>query len=175
MDMTERAAELYYDTTRRDVWELLRWRALKAPGGRRQLLLWLVVLPLAPLPLITARHGWAVDPAALASTLGLGMALGTLCLWLERWRAARRMYRWAAEYPEYKMVVTELGTQNHRPDGTAVAYGWDEYTGWAETGGLFVFVFRNGDLGWVPKRCALTPEDLDRIRSFFDRNLTRLG
>ncbi|GLV97108.1 YcxB family protein [Streptomyces lavendulae] len=175
MDTTDRAAELYYGAARRDVWELLRWRVLKAPGRRRQLLLWLLVLPLVPLVLITAQHGRAVDPVALACTVGAGVACGAVCLWLELWRTARRTYRWAAEHPGYALVVTGHGTQNRRPDGTAVSYGWDKYTGWAETRGLFVFVFFNGDLGWVPKRCARTPEDLDRIRSFFDRNLTRLG
>ncbi|MFH8889134.1 hypothetical protein [Streptomyces sp. NPDC017949] len=36
-------------------------------------------------------------------------------------------------------------------------------------------VFTTGDVGWLPKRAATTPQDIDRIRSIFDRNLTRVG
>ncbi|MEU3724037.1 YcxB family protein [Streptomyces sp. NPDC031705] len=175
MDMTDRAVELYYRAARRDAWEVLRWRAVKVPAGRKELLLWLVLLPLVAPALVVAQHGRAVDPASLAVAGGVGLALGAVCLWLERWRTARRMYRWASEHREYRLVVTGLGIQNHRPDGTAVAYRWDKYKGWAETRGLFVLVFINGDLGWVPKRDAQEPDDLDRIRSLFDRNLTRWG
>ncbi|MFF5704342.1 YcxB family protein [Streptomyces sp. NPDC012794] len=175
MDTTDRAVELHYGAARRDAWEVLRWRALSTPGGRKELLLWLVALPGVPIGLVVLQRGRAADLAGLAFAGGVGMALGAVLHCLDLRRRARRMYRWAAEHPEYKLVVTGLGTQNHRPDGTAVAYRWDKYRGWAETRGLFVLVFLNGDLGWVPKRAARTPEDLDRIRSFFDRNLTRAG
>ncbi|WP_405980758.1 YcxB family protein [Streptomyces sp. NBC_00158] len=174
MDMADQAVELRYRAARHDAWAVLRWRALRTPAGRGELLLWLVGIPAVPIALITAQHGSAVDPAGLALAGGVGLVPAAVWLWLDMVRRARRMHRWAAEHPEYRFVVTGLGTQNHRPDGTAVAYKWDKYRGWAETRSLFVLVFSNGDLGWLPKRAA-TPGDLDRIRSFFDRNLTRLG
>ncbi|MFJ3878238.1 YcxB family protein [Streptomyces sp. NPDC090077] len=175
MDTTNQAVELHYGAAPHDAWAVLRWRALRTPAGRRELLLWLVALPAVPVALVAAQHGRAADPAGLALAGGVGALLGAVWHLLDLRRRARRMHRWAAEHPEYTCVVTGLGTQNHRPDGTAVAYRWDKYRGWAETRGLFVLVFHNGDLGWLPKRAARAPGDLDRIRSFFDRNLTRLG
>ncbi|MFD7263398.1 hypothetical protein [Streptomyces sp. NPDC059874] len=174
MDMTDRAVELYYGASRRDVWEVLRWRALRAPGGRKQLLLWLVVIPSVPLALIVVQHGRGTEPAGLAFAGGVGLVLGAVCLCLELWRSARRMYRWAAEHPEYRCVVTEAGTRNHRPDGTAATSAWQRYAGWTETRNLFVFVHRKGDLGWLPKRGALVPSDVDRVRAVLERNLKRL-
>ncbi|RSS62856.1 YcxB family protein [Streptomyces sp. WAC07061] len=175
MDTTEPAVELRYVAAGRDAWEVLRWRALRTPAGRRGLLLWLVALPAVPVALVAAQHGRAADPAGLAFAGGVGMVLGAVWHCLDLRRRARRMHRWAGEHPEYTCVVTALGTRNHRPDGTAVAHTWDRYRGWAETRSLFVLVFRGGDLGWLPKRAAAAPGDLDRIRSFFDRNLTRIG
>ncbi|MCJ1677418.1 hypothetical protein MTF65_08715 [Streptomyces sp. APSN-46.1] len=53
-------------------------------------------------------------------------------------------------------------------------YGWDVYAGWTESRNLIVFRYRNGgDLGWIPKRAALLPEDLDRLRDLLDRNVPR--
>ncbi|MCX5198120.1 YcxB family protein [Streptomyces sp. NBC_00249] len=171
----DRAVELYYTAERRDVREVLRRRAVRAPGGRKQLLLYLVLLPLVPAALIVLQRGRETDPAGLAFAVGVGVLCGALGLLLDRWRVARRMYAWASEHPEYRCVVTELGTSNHRPDGTAVTYRWAQYTGWTETRNLFVLVFYTGDIGWLPKRAALVPADIDRIRSVLDRNLTRIG
>ncbi|MEU8778481.1 YcxB family protein [Streptomyces sp. NPDC048606] len=174
MDTTDRAVELRYGARRRDAWEVLGRRALRTPGGRGELLLWLVVLPLVPCAVIVLQRGRGTDPAGLALAAGVGVCLGALCAVLELWRRARRMYRWAAEHPEYRCVITERGTHNHRPDGTAVVYPWSKYRGWAETRGLFVFVFANGELGWLPKRSAATPEDLDRVRELLGANLPRV-
>lgn len=174
MDMTGQAVELHYSAARADVREVLRWRALGVHAGRRQLLVWLVLLPLVAPLLLVVQHGRRADPGGLALAAGVGALCGAGGLLLDRWRVARRMYAWASEYPEYRCVVTALGMQNHRPDGTAVAYRWAQYTGWTETRNLFVFVFYNGDLGWLPKRAAQSPSDIDRIRAVFDRNLRQL-
>lgn len=174
MDTTDWAVELHYGPARRDVREVLRWRAVRAPAGRRQALLWLVLVPLVPAALIVGQHGRETSPVGLAFAAGVGSALGALCLGLDLYRLARRMYRWAAEHPEYRCVVTERGLSNHRPDGTVAAYEWDRYRGWTETRNLFVFVFAGGTLGWLPKRAAAVPEDIDRIRAVLDRNLRRL-
>ncbi|MFD3676611.1 YcxB family protein [Streptomyces sp. NPDC058613] len=174
MDMTDWAVELRYGPARRDVREVLRWRAVRAPAGRGQALLWLVLVPLVPVLLIVVRHGRGTSPAGLAFAAGVGSALGALCLGLDLYRLARRMYRWAAEHPEYRCVVTERGVSDHRPDGTVAAYRWDRYRGWTETRNLFVLVFANGTLGWLPKRAAAAPGDIDRIRAALDRNLSRI-
>ncbi|MEU7552124.1 YcxB family protein [Streptomyces sp. NPDC044571] len=51
---------------------------------------------------------------------------------------------------------------------------WHQLTGWAETRGLFVFAYHGtGDLAWLPKRGALTPAELERVRALIDRNLRR--
>ncbi|MEU6863001.1 YcxB family protein [Streptomyces sp. NPDC046876] len=104
----------------------------------------------------------------------MAAALGALSLSLLQWRTARRWYAWAAEYPEYRCAISGLGMRNHRPDGTAEATRWDQCTGWTETRNLFVRAFDNGNLGWLPKRGALVPEDLDRLRATLDANLRRL-
>lgn len=174
MNMTDPAVELYYGAERADVREVLRWRILGMPGGRRQLLVWLVLLPLVAPLLIVVQHGRRADPGGLAVAAGVGALCGAGGLLLDRWRVARRMYAWASEYPEYRCVVTGLGVQNHRPDGTAVAYRWAQYTGWTETRNLFVFVFHNGDLGWLPKRAAQGPSGIDRVRGILEGNLRRL-
>ncbi|MCX4778304.1 YcxB family protein [Streptomyces sp. NBC_01264] len=174
MDTTDQAVELYYSAARRDVREVLRWRAVRAPGGRVQLLVWLVLVPLAPLTLIVVQHGRGTDPAGLAFAAGVGVVLGAACLCLDLWRLARRMYRWASKHPEYRCVIAEREVRNHRPDGTAAVYAWARYTGWTETRNLFVFVHGNGDLAWLPKRAALVPADLDRLRAILGRNLRRL-
>ncbi|MGW5850119.1 hypothetical protein ACWFQ8_19580 [Streptomyces sp. NPDC055254] len=174
MDMMDRAVELHYGAARRDVREVLRWRALGSPAGRTQALLWLVLVPLVPLVLIVVQHGRGTDPAGLAFAGAVGAALGALCLFLDLRRLARRMYRRAARRPEYRCVLTERGVCDHRPDGTVIAYGWDKYRGWTETRNLFVLVFANGDLGWLPKKAAAAPGDIDRIRAVLDRNLPRI-
>ncbi|MET9605428.1 YcxB family protein [Streptomyces sp. NPDC006512] len=172
MDTAEQV-ELSYRSARADVREALRWRALAAPGGRRELLLWLVLVPLVAPVIIVLRAGRATDPAGLAVAAGAGVLCGALGLLLDRWRAARRLYARASERG-YRCVVTELGMSSHRPDGTVVAHRWAQYTGWAETRNLFVFVYCNGHVGWLPKRAAAAPGDIDRIRAVLDRNLARI-
>lgn len=174
MDMTDGAVGLHYGPARRDVREVLRWRAVRAPAGRRQALLWLVLVPLVPAVLIVGQQGRGTSPAGLAFAVGAASALGALCLCLDLYRLARRMHRWAAEHPEDRCVVTERGLSHHRPDGTVVAYEWDRYQGWTETRNLFVLVFANGTPGWLPKRAATAPGDIDGIRAVLDRNLRRI-
>ncbi|MFD9409233.1 YcxB family protein [Streptomyces sp. NPDC059989] len=174
MDMADQAVELHGSAARRDVREALRWRAVGAPGGRKRLMLWLVLVPLAPVALIVVRHGRGTDPAGLAFAAGAGVVLGAVCLCLDLWRLARRMYRRASKHPEYRCVVTEREVRSHRPDGTATAYTWARYTGWAETRNLFILVYGGEGLGWLPKRGAQDPADVARVRAILERNLKRV-
>ncbi|MFG3000159.1 YcxB family protein [Streptomyces sp. NPDC048340] len=175
MDTTGRAVELYCAAERRDVREVLRWRAFGAPFSRVRLLIRLLLVPLVAPVIIVAQHGRQTYPAGLALAAGAGVLCGALGLLYDRWRAARPMYAWAAAHPEYRCVVAEAGMRSHRPDGTAVAYRWGQYRGWTETPNLFLFVFYDGELGWLPKRAASDPADIGRIRAVFGRNLTRIG
>ncbi|MFD9474854.1 YcxB family protein [Streptomyces goshikiensis] len=179
MDMTDQAVELYYGARRGDVREVQRFALRRFPPARRALRAHFLagasgagatVLAGLVIPPHPAR---GLPPAAL---IGVAVAVGLLGSLVALWRGGRRMYAWASEYPEYRCVVSAAGTANHRPDGTSAVYGWDACAAWAETPNLFVFVYANGrDLGWIPKRAALVPEDLERLRGLLDRNLTRAG
>ncbi|MER6389295.1 YcxB family protein [Streptomyces sp. NPDC001523] len=165
------AVEFRYGATRRDVREMLCVRLRKTPWGRREVLA--KVLFCLPVPWAASWLFPGPDPS-LPVLLGAGLVLGS-AVWLYfMGRPARRQYLWASEYPEYRCVIDESGSRNHRPDGTSAVLAWEQYIGWTETRGLFVFLFTTGELGWLPKRGASTPADLDRARDLVGRRVRRL-
>ncbi|MFD0359001.1 YcxB family protein [Streptomyces sp. NPDC127110] len=174
MDMTDQAVELRYGVERRDVREMLRWRAVTAPGGRKELLLYLLLLPLAGFAFIVIREDRPMGPPELALAGAVSVPAGAGVLLFGGWRLARRMYRSAAVHPEYRCVIDERGFRTHRSDGTVEDSAWEDHRGWAETRNLFVFVCADGALAAVPKRAALVPEDLDRLRELSARKLPRV-
>ncbi|MFD6880216.1 MULTISPECIES: YcxB family protein [unclassified Streptomyces] len=173
MDTTDQAVGLYYGTARSDVRQVQRWCLRERPRDRRGLPSRLLSVPVLVVALVWLTNGGRVPEPAV--TVAAGLVMGLLWCLTDLALRCRRWYAWAAEYPEYHCVVSESGMSNYRPDGTVVDHGWARYSGWSETRHLFVVVFTTGDVGWLPKRAATTAQDIDRIRSIFDRNLTRVG
>ncbi|MFF2192347.1 YcxB family protein [Streptomyces sp. NPDC058157] len=174
MNMTDQAVELAYRPERGDTGEVLRWHATRTWAGRLRPLMWLVVLPLLAPASIVLRDGGDVDLEALALLTGMAECVGLAGLALTWSGMARRLRRCASEYPEYRCTLTGSGMRCPRPDGPTVDLAWTEYRRWSETRNLFVLDAGGGRLGWIPKRAARTPADVERVREILAAGLPRL-
>ncbi|MFE2286997.1 YcxB family protein [Streptomyces sp. NPDC059443] len=168
MNTTGEAVELYYTAARGDFRELGRVRARKTEKGRRDLTVFLLV-PLVLFGVGAKRAG--ATGSELVGAAGLGLFIGiALCLTVflsaSGWEKAK-----AAGGGEWRCTLSDGGLTYRMPDGTSLPYAWDRVSGWTETRSLFVFRHPGTDLlGFLPKRGALTSEDLDRARKIVARN-----
>lgn len=103
--------------------------------------------------------------AGVGLLIGIGVRLGVFL------SGARRQYARVAGGGEWQCTLSDGGLTYRMPDGTSLPYSWDRVSGWSETRSLFVFRHPGTDLlGFLPKRGALTSEDLDRARKIVARN-----
>ncbi|WP_330296325.1 YcxB family protein [Streptomyces sp. NBC_00503] len=168
MNTTDETVDLYYAAERGDFRELGRVRARRTETGRRETALCLLI-PLVALGGGGTKSGaTGVELAVLAGVgllIGIGVRLGVFL------SGARRQYARVAGGGEWQCTLSDGGLTYRMPDGTSLPYSWDRVSGWSETRSLFVFRHPGTDLlGFLPKRGALTSEDLDRARKIVARN-----
>lgn len=172
MDTMGGAVELYFTAGRRDLREVSRVRALKTETGRRELLVALLLPPVLIAGLALRSHVRGVELMVIAAVgllCGLVACLAVFC------SVTGRLYAKAPRNAESRCEVSDAGLSYRASDGTVVTYGWDKVAGWTETRNLFVFRQPGTDLlGFLPKRGALIPDELDRVRETFGRHAPRL-
>ncbi|MEU6397713.1 YcxB family protein [Streptomyces cinnamoneus] len=163
--------EAYYSPRPGDAREAMRWYARKTAKGRAGMLMWLG-LPLAPITL-GAVQGMAAEQLLLLAVLG--PLVGWYGAYLSLDRQAHRLYEWAARHREYHCIHSDTGVVTRMPDGTSSRILWSQCAGFGESRNLILLLTKeDGTLLWLPKRAALTDQELDRIRELLGRKLRRL-
>lgn len=175
MDMHGGSVELVYRLTPQDMAYGLDARARATRAGRRvrRLLVLLGVL----LPLTGALELWRGDRTSTgAVSVALGVAAWVLRFFGTR-LTARGLKGLLAKAGEVRTTVDEAGVRLVAAD-TDTRIGWRLQPRYVETEHVFVMLSddkKSLGLTVLPKRGAPDPADIDRIRSIFDRNLTRIG
>ncbi|MCX5586888.1 hypothetical protein ACFV0H_40635 [Streptomyces erythrochromogenes] len=163
--------EAYYSPRPGDAREALRWYARRTAKGRMWMLMWLG-LPLVPV-VMGSVQGMAAEQLLLLAVLG--PFVGCYGAYLSLDRQAHRRYEWAARHREYRCTHSEAGVVTRMPDGTASQILWSQCAGFGESRNLILLLTKeDGTLLWLPKRAALTDQELDRIRELLERKLRRL-
>ncbi|MFD9574444.1 YcxB family protein [Streptomyces sp. NPDC059982] len=173
MDMYGGSVELVYRLTPQDVAYGLDARARATRAGRRarRLLVAIGVL----LPLGGALDLWKGERPATGAVM---VALGAAAWLLRRYGTrltARGFTGLLAKAGEMRTTVDDTGIRLVAADSDT-RVGWRLQPRYVETEHVFVMLSedrRAVGLTVLPKRAATDPADIDRIRSIFDRNLTR--
>lgn len=167
------AVEFVYRTTAADFEEALRARARRTPAGRAE---WLLV------PMTCAVASVALSVYRDASLL-VGSISSAICVLMGVYGAglatrsmARRTYGVMKLYGECRTVADDKGTVTTGERASSTA-DWSVFREYLETPGLFVVLGgdRSAGIGVLPKRGAVGPADVDRLRVILDRNLKRRG
>ncbi|MEV6728636.1 hypothetical protein [Streptomyces sp. NPDC051364] len=170
------AVQLVYRPTTADLTEAIRARSSRTPAGRRRRRLYVgfAVLFLALAVLVTlARDGF--QPLSVGLTAG-ALSFGVTPR-LMHGLQARAFGALLERAGETRAVVDDTGVQVITAD-TATRIGWTAQPSYVETDLAFVMLSADKQsigMTVLPKRGAAHPADIDRMRSIFDRNLTRVG